>query len=313
MTPPFSASNATSSQVCEARQKYLAEEFYYHSKFPKQNNDKHVRFEKTPSYLKFGATGARRVYRTLVEPDNPQVLTTNDVPPGISMTTSTDGSVSKIAIHRQTTLVPDLKLIVCLRNPVDRAYSAYKMYLRFTRQRRSLLKSLTFEKWIEKEIDMLRDYNLTSAPPLDDFDYDPEDMGEDRSFFDIPSTFAERAVLDSRGVAVHLIHGLYSMHLSQWLQYFPKENIKAVKFETFVTNQTETMKDLLDFLGYPEQKKYLPSQETLAEAVKSPDVHGTKVQGMSPRTRAYLHKLFRPYNAELAPLLGDEWNDVWER
>lgn len=81
---------------------------------------------------------------------------------------------------RIAAMVPDARLIVQLRDPVERAYSDYKMYFR---------------------------RGLVSATPED---YLTSTDHEYRRF---------------------LCDGLYGQHIRKWLEYFPKEQILAFRFE----------------------------------------------------------------------------------
>lgn len=204
---------------------------------------------------------------------------------------------------------PNIKLIATLRDPVERSYSAYKMYHRLGHFGHHPVPK-SFDAMITQEIDYLRQIGFTNAPPLDEFD--PETMSE--LHFAINLTFHEREELltrrdnmasDEAGPCLRT--GLYSIHLERYLKLFP--SVYVVTHEELYANHTRVMGELVDFLGYPEQKQYMYENLFLGQ-VKDTSVPSS-VEPLSNRTRQYLRHFFRPYNDELAEVLGKEWRQRW--
>jgi len=92
---------------------------------------------------------------------------------------------------------PDIKLIVCLRDPIDRAYSHYW----FSRYKNRLRSSLydSFGEAIRKHPSLLN-------------------------------------------------HGFYYHHLTHWLKYFPRDNIKILIYEDISRNPLVFIQGIYEFL-----------------------------------------------------------------
>ena len=103
---------------------------------------------------------------------------------------------------------PNLKLIAVLRNPVDRAYSAYWYALQMGREDK-----MTFEEAILAENERLkteRDYHLRYH--------------------------------------AYLHRGLYGLQLNHLLKFFKTDQIRIIAYEKFIESPTETINSLFNFL-----------------------------------------------------------------
>ena len=109
-------------------------------------------------------------------------------------------------------LKPDMKIIVILRNPIDRAYSNY-----------NLVKNpeLTFEETIKNEINEIKSVNLEL---------------KDESY--LVNNFYEKI----------LPRGFYAKQLEFWHKIFPKEKIFIQTSEEFAKNTHEVLNQIFDFL-----------------------------------------------------------------
>jgi len=102
-------------------------------------------------------------------------------------------------------LNPDMKLFVCLRNPVDRAFSAHQFRVAMGHE------SLTFRQALEAE----------------------------------PGRIRKGADWD-----VHYMNaGRYSSQLRRYFNVFPRQQIKILRFETFIRESHGATKDCFRFLG----------------------------------------------------------------
>ena len=142
-----------------------------------------------------------------------------------------DGTVSTVyhawANERVRKLLPNVKLIVCLRNPVDRVYSAYHHS-----RRHSLELADTFEEALALEAQRLAPleararvdpyYNPQPPPPL--------------------------------GVWSYLQRSRYAEHLERWLTVFPREQFLFVDFEPMVADPQATLDVIYEFLGLPPHR-----------------------------------------------------------
>ncbi|MGD1715945.1 tetratricopeptide repeat protein [Dapis sp. BLCC M172] len=118
------------------------------------------------------------------------------------------------AARRIYQFFPKIKLIILLRNPVDRAISQYYTWRRFTWENRSL------EEAIESDLD-----KLIKAP--ENVNYW---MGEQN----------------------YLAKGVYVEFLQEWMSLFSREQFLILKSEDFYTNPNAVLQQVLNFLDLPE-------------------------------------------------------------
>ena len=232
------------------------------------------------------------------------------------------------AKHVHQVLGPDLKILVVVRNPVDRCYSHYKME---TQRKTHMAES--FDKLISDEIEALRKAHLTKAIPLEQFD---EANGNDslaqssQYTFELdqlhgknarrhlvakaatPRQFKEKPMKDSS-----LYTGMYATQLDEWIKFYPLgSHLMVVRSEELLANASVVLERVQAFLGVPPTefhqhvigKDYNP----LKGGRGWREGAAIKVDPPSKRTLAYLKQFFEPHNRELATLLGDEWIGVWE-
>lgn len=134
------------------------------------------------------------------------------------------------APKRVLKLLPKIKLIVLLRNPVDRAYSHYQMEVIRGREK------LSFEKAIECE---------------------KERISEEFQKMEIDDTYYSRKYYWFS----HLEAGIYIKQLKRWMGLFPKNQFLIIQSEDLFKNTTSTYNVVLKFLGLshyelPEYKKF---------------------------------------------------------
>jgi Sulfotransferase domain len=125
-----------------------------------------------------------------------------------------------LAPARVHSLVPDVRLVVLLREPGDRAYSHYQHEVALGRE------PLSFEDALEAEDERLRgEVERLSADP----------RAFSRAWWD--HTYASR--------------GLYADQLERWLALFPREQLLALTTEELGARPEETYASVLAFLGAP--------------------------------------------------------------
>ena len=125
-----------------------------------------------------------------------------------------------LAPERVFSLVPDVKLVVLLREPGDRAYSQYQHAVALGRE------TLSFEDALAAEDERVRG--------------EVERLRADQSAFSFAwwnHTYASR--------------GLYADQLDRWLSLFPREQLLVVTTEELGARPEETYASVLAFLGAP--------------------------------------------------------------
>jgi hypothetical protein len=121
------------------------------------------------------------------------------------------------AARRAAQVVPQARLIVLLRNPVDRAYSHYHHQIRKGRE------TLGFEEALEAEQARLRG--------------ETDKMPKDELF----TSFSFRHFS-------YLSRGVYVDQLLRWSEFFDKDQMLVLKSEDLFEHTPETLKVVLDFL-----------------------------------------------------------------
>jgi hypothetical protein len=170
------------------------------------------------------------------------------------------------AAERMAKILPQARLIVLLRNPVDRAYSDYQQGVRLGRETRR------FEEAIQAERrEMLGNDEITQR--------------EDR----IGSTDARYQ---------YLRRGIYVDQLLHWRKCFSKDQILVLKSEDFFERTPETLDVVLKFLGLSPTRS--PKLQTNFRGwLRNKRHKGEYQQGMSSVTRRQLEEYFEPHNRRL--------------
>jgi hypothetical protein len=125
------------------------------------------------------------------------------------------------AAKRAAQVVPQARLIVLLRNPVDRAYSHYHHQIRKGRE------ALGFEEAIEAEQARLRE--------------ETDKMLED----ELHTSFNYRHFS-------YLSRGVYVDQLLRWSEFYGADQMLVLKSEDLFEHTLETLKLVLDFLDLPD-------------------------------------------------------------
>jgi hypothetical protein len=118
-------------------------------------------------------------------------------------------------------IIPQVKLIVLLRNPIERAYSQYNMFAK------QGLETLSFEQALEIE---------------------PERLAN------IANRLVNSSGFDARYRYLYSTMGIYIDQLNNWLKVFPREQFLFIKSEDFYTDPANTLTQVFRFLDLPDWK-----------------------------------------------------------
>jgi hypothetical protein len=186
---------------------------------------------------------------------------------------------------------PLIKLIVLLRNPVDRAFSAWNMFRQLHSDEEN--KAATIKEYFA-------DANPEVVGPL-------LDLLNRSEFPDFEHCVGEEldALAAGRPQALEpgfVRRGLYGEQLERFYRLFPSENILVLESEQLKTLWAESLDRVARFLG-------------LAKAAwggtASKDRHVRQyVSRMSGETRERLREFFQPHNLKLYAMLGCEF--AWD-
>ena len=117
-------------------------------------------------------------------------------------------------VERVAQFFPNIKLIVLLRNPANRALSQYHMHVRQGTEKR------TMREAISSEMDILS--KITD-----------------------PTTVGKEYWSTERG---YLLFGLYIYYLEKWMSCFPKRQLLILNAENLYRNSEDTMNQIYHFL-----------------------------------------------------------------
>lgn len=177
------------------------------------------------------------------------------------------------APKRIAKVLPQVKLIVMLRNPVDRAYSHYYHEIEVGDE-----KLISFEEAIACEEERLKG--------------ELEKMMMNENY----ESYNHRHFS-------YLARGIYVDQLQAWMKFFPAEQILIIKSEDFYAYPAAVLKQILAFLNLT----VLDSKEPKKEYKQ---YNGTKPPQMNADTRKRLIEYFEPHNARLYEFVGMNfgWN-----
>jgi len=130
---------------------------------------------------------------------------------------------------------PEIKIIVMLRNPIDRAYSQFNLSVKEKTEK------LDFEQAILEEMSRLK----------------MENIGENEKKLEFPNKYRH-----------YIKKSLYAMQLKPWFDIFPKENILVLSTEEFRNNDDKIYNEIFKFLNIPEIK--IKNKEHMEKGEYSP-------------------------------------------
>lgn len=211
-------------------------------------------------------------------------------------------------------LFPNVKLILMLRDPVDRAYSHYNHALSI--EQKDLLNysgGNSFEALLNAELAILsRCQHLVSQRWPDLLKCIQPFYANATAELNIPKS-------DKSGGMVWLLQmisrGLYAQQLSHYLEYFSPSQMLIVQSEEFYGDTGNVLRRVHRFLNIRElsidQRQYgkafnFGARNTVVENENSPDKKARYSAGsMRQDTKTSLAKFFRPFNERLTAMFED--------
>ena len=175
---------------------------------------------------------------------------------------------------RVAKLLPHVKLIAMLRNPVDRAYSQYNFEVDLGRE------TLPFEDAIEREEERISK--------------EKEKMLADESY--VSFDYSRYS---------YLSRGIYADQLQTWMSLFPKKQFLMLKSEDFYADPVNALEQTSKFLNLPKLETHEKQRK-----YRQHNYNTTPYPKMNPDTRKRLIEYFEPHNERLYDLLGVnlDWN-----
>lgn len=180
------------------------------------------------------------------------------------------------------------KIVILLRNPVDRFVSNFLMRVRVGGTRIQNTTALTTV--VKTQLDALFAQAFSRKADVTKL---PRDWKKLLCLFDPANNL--------------VFEGLYYIHLLNWLCNFPAENILILNSEEFYKNTSTILKQVFQFLGLKELDS--ATQEWITSSVYNRG--GSRVpnhQKLSAVDRRKLQGVFEPFNMALFKLL--RWSTV---
>ena len=132
-----------------------------------------------------------------------------------------------VAAKRIKELLPNIKLISILRNPIDRAYSEYHDLVD------SKSNPPSFETFIENEIDIRKNCSIITEENFEDFNQKNS----------------------------YLLKGIYVDQLKIWDGLFPKERIFTLSTEDLNSEPITALESVFEYLNLPDYKIKKPQRQ----------------------------------------------------
>ena len=174
------------------------------------------------------------------------------------------------AASRAFGLLPDVRLVALLRDPVKRAFSHYQLMVSLG------FEKLSFEAAIAQEPHRLQgEFQRMEENPL----------------------YKSRA---HRRYS-YLGHSCYDVQIARWLDVYPRHQLLVLRSEDFYHDPASNYAKVLRFVDLPVGRVDL-------SAVTHPLSSTAANERLSPRTEGQLREYFAPHNDRLASMLGDRFD-----
>lgn len=170
---------------------------------------------------------------------------------------------------------PDAKIIIMLRDPVERLYSDY---LYFTLANKS---AEDFHQKVVESVQLFQ--SCLSARSL-------------RSCVYSTSLF--------NTMPVRLTLGMYFVFVLDWLTVFRREQILVLRLEDYAATLNKTIQKVFDFLNVGPLSKQVEAALTKRPMSNTRRAKDRILGPMLPATRNLLHHFYQPFNSKLAGILN---------
>ena len=177
---------------------------------------------------------------------------------------------------------PQIKLIALLRNPVDRAYSAWQMY----KQRYEYSRDWFYKDWLPLCDNVVIDYKRRSESHI----------------FDFHAYIEEEISYRQQGIAIEspvLIQGFYAEQLERYFKFFEKDQLLIIHSDDLRLHTQQILRTIEDFIGV---RHYDFDEQQLI-----PVFEGGYAEKMREKTRLLLNSYYRFHNEQLFNLLETDY------
>ena len=195
------------------------------------------------------------------------------------------------SVHR---VIPQAKIIFLLRNPVEKVISMYNYFMFSENHTKSAEEFdqfvLEFSTWWQN-----CRYGLNLSPR------------QCMYFRNLPPGITASNLTQPSYWHEMFMRAIYSVYIEDWLQYFPRQQVLFIKYETYASHTMEVIVDkVLPFVGL--QPYNLEIRDKIIQEIKTGRILNQRTFSVPilSRTRESLEKFYRPYNQRLIEILGDQ-------
>ncbi|KAG2501332.1 hypothetical protein HYH03_001123 [Edaphochlamys debaryana] len=184
------------------------------------------------------------------------------------------------------------KMIVLVREPIARLYSAYHNYPHYhTKYGKS---SAGFTAYVKEQVGAFRDC--------------ARDYGEERCalVFEALGSREEKIYFH----ADQLMRGMYGLFLEIWQRFIPPSHWLIIDADEYFNNEAATLERVVDFLGLTKANETV--MKDMTSLPKAP-TYASGQEPIQPEAKKILKDLYKPYNTKLAQVTGDPRYEKWNR
>ncbi len=131
---------------------------------------------------------------------------------------------------------PNIKLIIILRNPTERAFSAWNMYSQMVKEDQKV------NRW-KKQSELDSSHKMYEIYVKNGFTSFEEAISAELDYFDKKKNLIEPSLVK---------RGLYKQQIENWLKLFPKNQFYITSTSSLKNNLEENLQLLLKFIGVDE-------------------------------------------------------------
>jgi hypothetical protein len=237
---------------------------------------------------------------------------------------ATPGYIFHSSLSRQFVLctAPWVKLLVILRDPVERLWSHYNFLKQYSRSDKPYP---SVEEWISNDLEQLRKFGLiakeatqeimpTKTKPTTSTSLLATEELMDYAWgnYTIAATTTGKGRIGPTGEG-SLGRGIYTVQIRLWMNALadigrdPSKNFLIVRNEDMSRNPQAVFDRIISWLGLPPYTV----NDFKEKMITNYTAHGKS--SLTEETRRQLQAFYAPFNRQLSELLQDEhWSTAWE-
>jgi Sulfotransferase domain len=201
----------------------------------------------------------------------------------------------------QTTHARAVLLCVRLNAPLPR-HSCYS-HFQMMQDRDELPKNETFAKHFAKDLQEIHDFKCLPPSTSSNSNTDKETA--------LSSSLCRHGAWEISNT-VH--RGFYAQQLQRFFRqgYRLGHDLLVFPYERFKTDPALVFDEIMDFLSVPRHTYPVHQLNQTILPVEPRRRRDDDDAAPSPETRKLVHEFYKPYNEQLAVLLGEEWRGIWD-